>query len=796
MSAKSHRRDFLKTVSAASGVLADAAQGRAQERTLADRGSAAAPAGFPAIRSVDFERQSAVVVNPAAARETTILKHQRSGAWSLMAVVRSARGDLAAFENFEDRKGSIVYAGARGDILTLAKSLEPTSVPPGSVYGGRTLDELAKSGRDVLGEELLAAEGDPTFEAVAACLPPLRIPSFVGTRHSVDKPTYDYGAFSDEIYVDIGKVFPEILEARKRRDVWEGLVGGWLPVERFLFPAGPQRYWEAVIFAAEEDPAKLLFTQPVWYRTVLVEDGQVKEAHYFYHHLPFPPRGEPAASEFHAALLRVHEVWQNDLAPGMKIDVPDKRVSDFCLHGLAREMITRVRDHPKYGYPPLGGINVFGGYGYSNVDTFQDVFTSSVEAFAEWGAFDIAGRYFDDYFTNSVRDDGSIDTRGPEIGQYGRMLTAVAHYYQYSGDAQLMRKHHGKIRAIVDLFYSLHAEARKVPESDPSYGIIRGWSEHDSCLKVNPYRYMLPHLSNNAEASRGFCDLGDAWIAMGRKLGDAALERGGRRLLEEAAAMKKDLDTAIARSVDRSQDPPYLPAVVGDTPTWGKGRVYSELMQSGVLSADQVKIILNHSGAHGGLVLGLPGGRNHVGGFLNFGPAYARIQNDWIREFLMVYWADMAHVHARGTWAAVESAKMDGTLSGPYATPTQLTIPVFTKWMLVFEEPEAPVVWLARATPRDWLEQGRRIAVSGAPTRFGAVGYELRSDIAQGRISALVSLPQGFAATARLRCRVPGGRKIRSVRLNGAAWRDFDAGQEAVALPPGRGGEVEVELSY
>jgi hypothetical protein len=307
---------------------------------------------------------------------------------------------------------------------------------------------------------------------------------------------------------------------------------------------------------------------------------------------------------------------------------------------------------------------------------------------------------------------------------------------------------------------------------------------------------MLPHLSNNAEASRGFRDLGEAWVAMGRKLKDTALEKQGQSLLEESAAMKKDLYTAIERSVDRSQSPPYLPAVVGDTPTWGKGRVYSELMQSGVLTADQVKIILNYFNAHGQLVLGLPGGRNRVGGFLNFGPVYARIQNDWIREFLMMYYADMAHVYSRGTWTSVESAKMDGTLGGPYATPSQLTIPIFTKWMLVFEELESPVLWLAKATPRSWLEQGQKIAVTSAPTRFGKVGYELRSDIAQGKISAVVNLPAEHAATTKLRLRAPGGRRIRAVTLNGAPWTSFDAAQEVVIIPPGQKAPIKVEVSY
>lgn len=744
------------------------------------------------VQSLDLKNQSVAVVDRSTQKETRLNKIQKLGPWTLMAVIAEPLGDLAVFENLEDRQGSIVYAGKQGVVLTLPKSLEPTSVPPQSVYGGRTLDEISKSQRDVLGEEILAGKDDPSYERVAAALPPLRVPTFVGTRHSVDKPTYDYGGSSDEIYVDVGKVFTEIQAARAKKDVWEGLIGGWLPVVRWLFPSGEQRYWEQVTFA-EEDPAKL-WTQPVWYRALLVEGGQLKEAHYFYHHLPFPPRGEPDAADFYKALLNVHAVWKRDLNPSMKVDIPDQRILDFSLHGLAVEMITRVNDHPKYGYPPLGGINIFGGYGYSNVDTFQDVFNSSVAAFLEWGCFDIAARYVDDYFTNSVRDDGSIDTRGPEIGQYGRMLTVMAKYYEYTKDEKLMRKYQKKIQAIVDLFYTLRKEAKQ--RTDASYGIIRGWSEHDSSLKVNPYRFMLPHLSNNAEASRGFRDLGEAWTGMGRKLSDTSLQNEGARLIQEADAMKKDLYVAIEKSIDRTQNPPYMAAVVGDVPTWGKGRVYSELLESGVLTEDQVKTILNYQGAHGGLKLGLPGGGRSVTGFLDFGPPYARLQNDWVREFLLFYYAHMAHIYSPGTWISVESARLDGTMGGPYATPSQVTIPILTKWMLVFEDPNEPVLWLARATPRAWLEQGKKIAVTGAPTRFGKVDYELHSDIDQGKISATVRLPEGYNATTKIRFRVPGDRKIRAVTLNKANWTDFVADQEVVVIPPGRRGPIALEISY
>lgn len=745
------------------------------------------------VKSVDFGVQSAVMLDGASGKEVKVALRGKFGAWTLMAVLREPDGGSAVFENVTERKGDIVYVGTQGVILALPKSLEPTSVAPSSLYRGRTMDEIAKGKADVLGAELLAGNDDPRYADVAAALPPLRIPSFVGTRHSDEKPTYDYGGFSDEIYVDVGKVFTEIQDSRNKHDVWEGLVGGWLPVERFVFPAGEQRYWEETIFA--EEPGHF-WTQPVWYRVLLVDGGQLKEAHYFYHHLPFPPRGEPAAADFYQALLHVHEVWQHDLNPPMKVDVPDTRTLDFCLRALSLQMITRVEDHPKYGYPPLGGINVFGGYGYNNVDTFQDTFNADVTAFLEWGLFDTAKGYIDDYFTNSVREDGSIDTRGPEIGQYGKMLEVMARYYSYSKDEALLRKHQEKLQAIVDLFYSLRKESKQLPATDISYGIVRGWSEHDSSLKVHPYRFMNPHFSNNAEAARGFHDLGEVWLEIAHKNSDAALESRARGMLQESEEMKKDMNAAIEKSVDRKQTPAYMPAVAGDIPTYGKERAYAEMLDSGELTPEQADIIVKNLAANGGSMFGLLRYGPNLDGFLDFGPAYTRMQFDWVREFLLLYYAHMSHIYSPGTWTSVESSKIDGTLGGPYCTPAQVTIPTLTKWMLVFEQPDDAVLWLARATPREWMEQGKKIAVTDAPTRFGKVSYELRSDVEKNKVSAVVRVPQDSAATIKLRARVPGGKKIRAVTVNGEKWTDFSAEQEVVTIPPRLKGEIAVGISY
>jgi hypothetical protein len=116
------------------------------------------------------------------------------------------------------------------------------------------------------------------------------------------------------------------------------------------------------------------------------------------------------------------------------------------------------------------------------------------------------------------------------------------------------------------------------------------------------------------------------------------------------------------------------------------------------------------------------------------------------------------------------------------------------RMMLVMEE--GGVLWLARATPRAWLEPGKRIAVRNAPTHFGPVGYEIVSDAAPGRLTATVTLPsRNPPLVAVLVLRHPAAAPLAAVKVNGKHWTDFDPAQGWIMLR-GLSGQARIEVKW
>ncbi len=125
---------------------------------------------------------------------------------------------------------------------------------------------------------------------------------------------------------------------------------------------------------------------------------------------------------------------------------------------------------------------------------------------------------------------------------------------------------------------------------------------------------------------------------------------------------------------------------------------------------------------------------------------------------------------------------------------TPLAVVRYVRDAMVFERDGT--LHLASGTARSWLEQGKSVGVTQAPTHFGEVTYRITSDAGKGILRAEVTPPTRKAPGAiLLHLRHPNKATIKSVKVNGKPWNGFDPKQETVKLPASSG-SVHVEVSY
>jgi hypothetical protein len=770
----------------------------------------------PSVLSID---DLGIEVGGSGGEAARLLVGQVTEGWTLMGAVRGrGGGGVAVFEEFSSMTGRLAVVGENGAARIFPKALERTFAVPGSLYRGHDVRAVLSSEFDLLGREVLDSPGDPEYAEVAACLPPIARPAnstisamatytFVATPDCRDKVGVAYGGrtanFDPAVYVHA------IAEIRARGGVLDGLIGGWLPVLRFVYPEAEETWSELVMFAPFRTDNGNDRIQPVWYRVARVEDGELAWVKYVDSYPPFPPRTDAGRSaDFFADLLDMSDRWSGLLSSAVDFDVPDGRLADQARHCLVRAMSTRVGDFPKYGVMDRA-------YGGAEHDGFQDTFNVDVTAMLDWGLFDAARRYVDNYLTSFVRDDGSIVYRGPGTGQYGRMLTVIAHYYRLTRDDSLLMRHRSRIDALATVLLELRTAATSMPREDVGYGLIAGWSEADSCLEAEPDRYLQPYLSNSAEAVRGFGDLGAVWDRLGRARESAELTAWGARLMAESSALLADLRTAIGQSMLTDVEPPCLPTIAGAAepfhvavqrdnfdPQFRAYRANAELLHSGVLGRDEVETIVRYREAHRDIALGVPmaygfdswddlgGNGAEMAGFLSYGHAYGLLQHDMVRDYLLELYSLSAHQYTRGTWTAPETRSVDpGRPAAPYCVPAQLAVPLMVRWMLAFEEPVEDALWLCRATPRSWLLDGRRISARGLPTRWGKVDLIVVSRIADGLVEVEVRLPdEPCVPQTRIRLRLPAGLRIGNVSVADGGSVSVDAESDTMSLQPGQCG--------
>lgn len=168
------------------------------------------------------------------------------------------------------------------------------------------------------------------------------------------------------------------------------------------------------------------------------------------------------------------------------------------------------------------------------------------------------------------------------------------------------------------------------------------------------------------------------------------------------------------------------------------------------------------------------------------------ISTDWAQGYLLrdetdkavdIFYSYIDHAAVNRAW--IEEIFLDsriGTGDMPHCWAAADFVILLRNMLLREEDGE---LLLASGTPRKWLADGLVIKVDRAPTHFGQISYRITSCLASNRVKARIEPPaRTVPGKLRLRLRLPDGKRIVGVSVDGKPWDGFDG--EWITLPSSR----------
>jgi hypothetical protein len=697
------------------------------------------------------------------------------------------------YEDLRTRDGVLTYVSSAGGMRVLPKRAEASFAEASTPYLGLSMNDIGLSGADLLADKLLAGGGDPDPERVklaappqgsataqgqAAAAPRSRWDAFVGTKEAFDTMMVYTGGNTRTYHPS--QYLPELRKVEVTQKRFDGLLGGWMPAVRKVMPVSDNSYCEVVVFGDVEAHDK--FIVQTWHRSALIENGRMTKVFYGYSYPAYPPaRLDPKPEQFYRALLVFAEYWDRLLKEFAPASLPDNSWVDMSRHYFAKELMVR----PGGVYPKYGAVDR--DYAGSEYDGFQDIFTSAVHVNLEWGRFETARQFIDNYFTDFVDAKGVNNMRGPETAQFGMTLSLLARYFQYTRDGALILKHKAKIQATAKLLADMHDLSMKLPQDDPAYGLIHGWSESDACLATTPEVWWKPYYANNAFSARGLKDIGRAWLDIYKIKPAVGMEKEAQDWLKRGKVLQDTTIASMEKNIWKDKTPPYVPPMPGTkltfrdalaqerpSPQQWPHRLYAEFVHADILPPNLANMVLDTMRAYGSTTLGVlanvsaarPSGRSILG-FIAYGHALMLLRLDRIEEYLLFLYSHRYHAHTRGGWVAGEVCGITGG-TATFCIPAQQTVPIMVRWMLVLEDSDEDRLYFAKGVPREWVVSGKPIRISQAPTHWGRVNLDLAAQPASNRVVATVELSQpGSPKEIQVKLRVPVQNPIKTVTVNG-----------------------------
>lgn len=522
-----------------------------------------------------------------------------------------------------------------------------------------------------------------------------------------------------------------------------------------------------------------------------------KEQTLYYYWSPtqdFPINVVADEKRYNASKINWMNHWDNSLSGGVQFNVPEKIVMDCQKNLLIQNLVLRHRyslgnnayDESLYHPESCDAATTLAKYGFTNEarNALEVIYGAGLNTYANW-----------------VR---------------GEQLTHSAEYYHLTKDYDFMSKWTNRFKTF---FLDFEGQIKK-----DTFGLLTPQPLSSDISTEEYYTYQ------QAVAWRGWRDIATILKDLNLYNSDTtkiAVQQFRKNLLLAINSSKSTIDDgalfipSILHAKKKEIYSPISETKLGSY--WNLCMPYA--FDSGIFDykSKEMGQILNFMHNHGGLLLGMLRFNFYatpIGDFLKGGiPGYyttgvdnvylisymrALAQRDESERLILSFYGRLVHGQTKHTFSSGEGDNIgvypgveNRCSFGSWNSANNLTLLESLRYMLLcdsydFETGVPNELRFAHSTPREWLENGKVIEFNNAPTIFGNASCRIVSGIDKGKINVNLYIPtRDPIEKIFLKLRLPQGKRIQKVKLQGRDYPRFDSEKELIDL---RGFKGQIEL--
>ncbi len=517
---------------------------------------------------------------------------------------------------------------------------------------------------------------------------------------------------------------------------------------------------KGTILDATGDVIAVLDSKWKWERNraqAKIKFGEIATAAFATKAMAATDRTNFVTAKFDEQKFQCEKTWKDLLSQGMYVSVPEKVVNDAWRNTLLQN------------YSLMRGNRIH----YSALNQYDSLYESegsdALLAALVWG--------HESEVRLMIEPLLDFQRKGLEFHNAGTKILNVCRYYWQTRDAESVRQ----------LRSRWEPEARRLIENRTAPNGL--FPKERYCGDIST---PVHSLNANAKAWRALRDLSAVLADINE------MEESGR-IASIAREFRKTVLDAIAKSVHRETDPPFVPvALLDQEPAhdpithvrigsyWNI--IIGYTIASGIFPPGSVeeKWIPQYQEQHGGICMGMmrSGGAafNFWSGEHRVNPLYGTrytldtLRRDDPERALVSLYGMLAQGMTRNTFIGGEASTLQPVDEGGrffYCPPnsganshvlSMLRNQLVQDWDLN-DDGKPETLRLLFGTSRRWLEDGQSIQVEQAPTAFGPVSVNVQSNLKSGIVTADLRLPsRNLPDSAFLRIRLPEGWQIDSAK--------------------------------